>query len=118
MGDQFILREGMVHRLAAETGDLSSLALGLSAFLEEAQRRPIAYLHLEPLVQFHREGGRYLTPGELLSAYPLFCTAEAADGVHLEAVPALKLVSFLAYVAGQLASLPDGTKVEFKFVDK
>jgi len=44
--------------------------------------------------------------------------AEAADGVHLEAVPALKLVSFLAYVAGQLASLPDGTKVEFKFVDK
>ncbi len=118
LGDQFILRDGIVYRLAAETGDLSSLGVGLSGFLEEAQRRPIGYLHLEPLVQFNREQGRYLVPGELLSAYPLFCMAEAADGVHLEAVPALKWISFLAYVAGQLARLPDGTKVNFKFVDK
>ena len=52
-----------------------------------------------------------------MSAYPLFCMAEAADGVHLEPAPALKLVSFLACVAGQLANLPDGAKVTYKFVD-
>jgi len=118
MGDQFILRQGVVHRLAAETGNLSSWNVSLSDFLEEAQKHPIGYLHLEPLIQFRREQGRYLAPGELLSAYPFFCMAESANGVHLEAVPALKWVSFLAYVAGQLAKLPDGTKVEFKFVDK
>jgi hypothetical protein len=118
MGDQFILREGVVHRLAAETGGLSSLNVGLPGFLEEAQKSPIDYLHLEPLLQFHEEQARYLLPGELLSAEPLFCMAEAANGVDLEAVPALKWISFLAYVAGQLAKLPDGTKVQFKFVDE
>ena len=118
MGDQFILREGVVHKLAAETGGLSSLGVSLTAFLEEAQKHPLDYLALHPLVQFHREQGRYLHPGELLSAVPLFCMAESGARVHLEAVPSQKWVSFLAYVADQLAKLPNGTKVRFKFVDK
>jgi hypothetical protein len=118
MGDQFILRQGIVHKLAAETGALSSLGVSLTAFFEEAQKHPVDYLALHPLIQFHREQGRYLHPGELLSAEPLFCMADSGKGVHLEAVPSQKWISFLAYVAGQLAKLPNGTKVRFKFVDK
>jgi hypothetical protein len=118
MGDQFILREGTVHRLAAETGQLSSLEAGLFDFLDQAQKSPIEYLCLHPLVQFQRERGHFISPGELLDANPFFCMAEAGAGVHLEAVSALERLSFLAYVAGQISKLPDGTKIRFKFVDK
>lgn len=117
MGDQFILRNEIVHRLAAETGQLSSLGIGVFAFLDEAQKSPLEFLCLHPLVQFQREQGHFISPGELLDANPFFCMAESGTGVHLEAVPALERLSFLAHVAGQISKLPDGTKIQFKFVD-
>jgi hypothetical protein len=117
LGDQFLLRDGIVYRLAAETGELSSLNSGLFAFLDEAQKDPVNYLNLQPLLQFQREQGRSIKPGELLDAYPLFCTAESANGVDLKAVPALKRLSFLAHVAAQISKLPDGAKIQIKFVD-
>ncbi|HMD53792.1 MAG TPA: hypothetical protein VKJ65_04500 [Phycisphaerae bacterium] len=118
LGDQFVLRNGVVHRLAGETGQLSSLGVGLFAFLDEAQKGPVKYLGLHPLVQFQRENGHFIRPGELLDANPLFCMQESGAGVHFEAVPALKRLSFLAHVAGQISRLPDGTKIKFKIVNK
>jgi hypothetical protein len=117
MGDQFVLRDGVVHRLAAETGELSSLEAGAFDFLDKAQEDPTEYLCLQPLLQFQQEQGRSISPGELLDANPFFCMAESEEGVQLEAVPALERLSFLAHVAGQISKLPDGAKIQFKFVD-
>jgi hypothetical protein len=117
LGDQFLLRDGIVHRLAAETGELSSLKVGLFAFLDEAQKDPVNYLNLQPLIKFQQEQGRSIKPGELLDAYPMFCMAESANGVDLKAVPALQRISFLAHVAAQISKLPEGAKIKIKFVD-
>jgi hypothetical protein len=65
VGDQFLLRGGMVVKLAAETGDIEELKLPLWEFLEVIQADPDRFLELSPLVQFHKQGGRLL-PGELL----------------------------------------------------
>jgi hypothetical protein len=108
LGDQFLLREGIVHRLYGETGEIETLNAGLNDFLATVQDDPIGTLSLEPLAQFYSEGGR-LEPGQLLSVYPPFCTAESRNGVSLKAVPALERVEFLARFAQQIDSgTPEG----------
>jgi hypothetical protein len=115
VGDQFLLRGDRIYRLSAETGDLVSLGCGLMTFLEQAQRDPVGYLKLQPMLRFFNEGGR-LEPGELLSVYPPFCTKESAQGVSLRAVPALERLSFLADFARQIMSLPEGSAIKIKVV--
>jgi hypothetical protein len=112
-GDQFVLREGVVHRLQAETGDIENRAMGLEAFLLRAQEAPGEFLSLHPLQQFRNAGGE-LKPGELLSVYPPFCTKESAAGVSLRAISASDRIGFLADFARQISHLPEGTKVEIK----
>jgi hypothetical protein len=106
LGDQYVLRERTVWHLAAETGELEPRGCDLATFLDEATADPIAYLGLDPLLQFEREGGR-LAPGQLLSAYPPFCTAESAEGVALQAVGAADRLAFLAALAAHVATLGD-----------
>ena len=101
VGDQFILRDEIVHRLWAETGELGSLGCGFNEFLTNAAADPVGYLSLQPLQQFQHEGGT-LQPGKLLSVYPPFCTKEAANGVSLRAISALERISFLADFAAQI----------------
>ena len=114
MGDQFLLRDGKVVRLYAETGELSELGVGLFEFLAKAQADPEKFLNLQPLVQFHSEGGR-LEPGQLLSVYPPFCCTESGNGpVSLRAVAVLDRLGFLADFARQIASVPDGDRIEFR----
>jgi hypothetical protein len=111
LGDQFILREGQVFRLAAETGVLESLNLGLPEFFRSVQDDPIGFLSLEPLLQFERDGGA-LEPGQLLAAYPPFCTKQAADGgVHLAAIPTDERRRFLAEFASQIRDVLDGGEI-------
>jgi len=116
LGDQFLLRDGLVYRLAAETGEIEALDRGLFAFLEAAQADPVEYLALQPLLRFEREGGA-LRPGELLSVYPPFCTAESAGGVSLRAVPAMERIAFLAELAEQLRGVPEQGQVRIKLGD-
>lgn len=117
LGDQFLIRNRIVHRLSAETGEISSLEISLAVFLEEAQKNPVEFLSLHPLLKFQHDKGCSIKPGELLASWPLFCMAEAGTGVELWAVPALKHISFLAHVADKISKVPDGGKVEIKFVD-
>jgi len=114
LGDQFLLRDGTVHRLAAETGDLEALGVSLGAFLERVGANAVEYLALAPLLAFERDTGGRLEPGQLLSAYPPFCTKEAAAGVSLRAVPAGERLAFLADFARQVAGLADGTVAEVR----
>jgi hypothetical protein len=116
MGDQFLLRDGRVLQLAAETGDLRALELGMAEFFTSVQNDPVGFLSLNPLVRFQQDGGA-LEPGQLLSAAPPFCFEQPAEGVNLRAVPADERRRFLAELAAQLRDVQDGDYVEIKIVD-
>lgn len=111
VGDQFLLREGQVLRLEAETGEVYPIASSLAEFLQAAARQSVDFLQAHALVQF-REGERALSPGECLHADPPFCTVEAEQGVSLRAVPAEELLLLHAELARELADVPDGGHVK------
>lgn len=115
LGDQFILREGVVHRLCAESGKLESTQLSFGEFLDHAAASPVEFLQLQPMLQFECEGG-CLEPGQLLSAFPPFITQESGRGVSLRAIPTLERIRFLADLARQLRDVPDGGHVEVQIV--
>jgi hypothetical protein len=111
IGDQYLLRGGIVHWLYAETGDLESLRIGLIEFLEAAQENPDGYLGLQLLRQFLAGGGT-LQPGELLHVYPPLCTVEAKSGVSITAVPAGERLRFLAGFAARVRGVSEGGQIE------
>lgn len=113
LGDQYLLRGGRVFHLSAETGDLEPRDVGLSEFLTEAIADPSGYLGLQPLEQFEADGGQ-LEPGQLLSAYPPYCTREAANGVSLRAVPTAGRLGFLAELAAHVRGMSDGTQLRIE----
>jgi hypothetical protein len=112
VGDQFVLRDGVVFRLAAEVGDIEDLGIGATEFFARVQEDPVKFLQLNPLLQFESEGGR-LVPGELLAAYPPFFAQQSGDGVSLRAISAGERRRFLADIANQIRDLPDGSSVRF-----
>ncbi|MGC1443490.1 MAG: hypothetical protein WA888_23005, partial [Burkholderiaceae bacterium] len=65
LGDQFLLRDGRVVQLYAETGEVQPLELGLVEFLENANVDPIDFLGMEPLLQLQQQSGS-LQPGQLI----------------------------------------------------
>ncbi|MCP9494943.1 MAG: hypothetical protein MSG64_10880 [Pyrinomonadaceae bacterium MAG19_C2-C3] len=105
LGDQFILRQDVVHRLSSETGELDSLEISIETFFVKAEANPVEFLSLQPLLQFMREGGK-LEPGQLLSVYPPFCTKESANGVSLRAIAMFDCLESLAGFARQISALP------------
>lgn len=113
VGDQWLLRDRTVIRLAAETGEVESLQLDLNTFLSHVKEDPVEMLGLHPLMKFMNDGS-VLEPGQLLSVYPPFCTEEAAGGVTLSAVPTLERRQFLAELAQQM---PESGKFRIKLVD-
>jgi hypothetical protein len=106
LGDQFLLRDGEVWRLFAETGEVESLDVSFAQFFKEVEADAVEFLSLEPLLQFQQEGGD-LEPGQLLSAYPPFCTEESENGVSLSAVPSLERRLFLAEFASRMRETPE-----------
>ena len=110
MGDQFLLRKGLVLRLSAETGEVTDTALAFSDFLDQVAAASVPLLQMQPLLR-HERGGGALLPGQLLSAYPPFSTTEAAKGVSLKAVPADQARRFLAGWARDTRQLPSGAKI-------
>jgi len=112
LGDQYILRAGVVHRLSGETGELEALGVDLATFDAAVRADPVEYLNLGPLEAFRAEGGA-LQPGELLSVYPPYCV-DAGDHLRsFRAIPAADRLGFLASLAAQLRDLPDGAAVKF-----
>ena len=116
LGDQFFLREGIVWRLFAETGEIESLEMNFSQFMASVQNDPIEELALQPLMQFQEDGGN-LEPGQLLAAHPPFCTEKAEDGVTVSAVPSAERHRFLAEFAAKIRDLPDGEQVDIDVGD-
>ncbi len=114
LGDQYLIRNTSVMRLAAETGQTEDLGVAVPAFLERASQDPIQYLRLEPLYRFRADGG-VLAPGRLLFAYPPFSTKEAAGGtVSLKDAPWSQVLRFHAEWAAKVRGLKPGTKLQVK----
>src|ERR1051325_2285272 len=44
LGDQFLLRGNVVHKLDAEIGEVEGLGMGLETFLNRAQENPVEFL--------------------------------------------------------------------------
>ena len=107
-GDQFLLRNGAVVCLRAETGDVEPFSDNLTAFWSAVRDNPEQVLNFDSELR--------LNPGELLHAYPPFCTKESKAGVSLKAVPARELILFHADFAKQIGALPPGQP--FKVVVK
>jgi hypothetical protein len=110
LGDQFVLRDGIVHRLDAEQGELTSLRLGLAAFDAAVRADPVEYLQLQPLERFRAEGGE-LEPGQLLSVYPPYVFKQSASDVSLRAIATADRLGFLAALSAAIRDLPDGTEI-------
>ncbi|MBS0660700.1 MAG: hypothetical protein JSR82_20970 [Verrucomicrobia bacterium] len=113
LGDQFVLRGGLVFRLCGESGELEPLQLAWSEFLHRLEEDPAELLELGPLQQFRRSGGE-LAPGQLLSAMPPFITKDAAKGVFLKPVPVADRLAFLAQLAKSVAGRHDGQVFSFQ----
>ena len=65
MGDQFLIRAGVVLRLCAETGEIERVADGIEDFFRKVSDDIEGYLNV---------GLRHtMQPGELLHVYPPFC---------------------------------------------
>lgn len=113
VADQYILRDSIVYKLYAETGELESLDFGLGSFLSAASANPIEFLGLEPLLQLQNQG-QHLEPGQVIHVYPPFCTKEAKNGVSLKPVSATDALTFLGDFSKQISSVGDGEKVEVR----
>lgn len=101
LGDQFVLRNGVVHHLSAEIGELESLDVDLAEFDAAVRADPIGYLRLEPLERFRADGGT-LQPGQLLSVYPPYVFKESGAGAVLRAVSSADRLGFLSALAAAL----------------
>lgn len=116
LGDQFVLRSDLVHKLDGEMGTVENLEIDLDAFLDCARENPLEFLSLQPLQQFQSEGGE-LKPGQLLSVYPPFIAKESANGVSLRAISMFDRIGSMADFARQVVDLREGTKVRIKAVN-
>jgi hypothetical protein len=115
MADQFLLRDGLVYKLQSETGELCPLSLSLSQFFLAVETDPVEFLAMQPLLSFQREGN-VLKPGQVLRAYPPFCTTEARNGVSLRAVSISEALAFLANFSRQISSLADGERIRVRTI--
>ncbi len=113
LGNQFLLRDGGVFRLSAETGRVVALGVDLPHFLDECRKAPVEYLQLQRLAQFHQENGS-LEPGALVHVMPPLVMRESSSEASMRAVPADDAIAFLANFARQVQDLPDGTEVNLR----
>lgn len=113
VGDQFLLRSGRVHRLLAESDEIELLVDSLGAFFDVVLDDPD--LLGVPLLDSLDSG--MLEPGELLMVYPPFCTQEAEEGVHIEAVPTAARLEFLARFAASIRDLDEGEQLDVEITD-
>jgi len=109
VGDQFILRAGVVLKLDAELGELFQVSEDLQGFWELARARPGELIATGAL---ESDAGESLEPGWLLHVLPPYCLEAGADR-SARAIEALELRDWHASLAKELSELPDGSTVKF-----
>jgi hypothetical protein len=116
IGDQYLLRNGNVILLHAETDEVEDLELKLDGFFDEVGEDPEKFLGLELLLQFQENGGK-LEPGQLLAVMPPLCSEQASGELAVSEVGAEERHEFLAKLAAFVRDLPPGSKFDFQVSD-
>jgi hypothetical protein len=106
LGDQFLLRDGAVIKLLAESDEVEPLSENLHIFFREVEN------DIENFLNVSLE--KRLEPGKLWLAIPPFVLQESATGATLKSVEALEVIQFHADLARQIRDVPDGEKVTIK----
>jgi hypothetical protein len=113
IGDQYVLRDGAVHQLSGETGEVTSRGMDIVAFDAAVRANPFEFLVLGPLQQFIDEGAE-LRPGDLLSVMPpLVIDREPGERTSVRAIPARERIEWLAMFARKIHDLPEGAHITF-----
>ena len=116
LGDQFLLRDGLVSRLYAETGDLEAQAPDIEVFFDQLLADPDDLIDLPDFLQeWHRDGR--LTPDKAVHVYPPFCMENPAHDYSFKPIPRLELLDYHAEMSKTLAGLPDGVQVDFRVTE-
>ncbi len=115
-GDQFVLRNGQVHRLYAETGQLCALSLGLTEFFERMTDDTSDFLDLPEFLHNWYVEGR-LTPNRAVHVYPPFCMENTSDDYSFKPILRTELMEYHFALSRRLRDLPDGAEMEFRVTD-
>ncbi len=110
VGNQFLLREGVVWRLAAETADLASMGTPLVDFLVSAGRDPQQVIGTTILMRFQSDGNR-LTPGHLLRVRPSLRSDPRGEGGRIDAQPCADLIRIQAKAAREYRGGSDRVRI-------
>lgn len=113
LGDQFILRDSVIHKLSGETGELENLELDFNEFLIRTIEDPMNFLLLQPLEQFISEGGQ-LSPGELLNVFPPFCLDNESNEYSFKNISVKDRIGFLTEFYEQTKNLKDGQQIKIR----
>jgi len=95
-GDQFLIRQNSVIKLMAETGDIEEYNCSWEQFLTWVDEAPEDKLDLPENLT--------LASGQLLFAYPPFCTKEGNNAV-IKSMDGIELIKFHADFARQINSI-------------
>jgi hypothetical protein len=107
LGDQFIIREGNIMKLLAETGEIEDMETNIADFFANIESNPVEFLLLQPLMEYYADGGK-LEPGQLLFVYPPFCTTEASDKIYQDQIDSMQLLMAHARLSQELSKLSPG----------
>ncbi len=114
LGDQFLLRDGEVHRLYAESDQIEALSIGLGTFLDGLASEAIFELP-DFLYDWYSQGR--LTADKAVHVYPPFVAAKPDSGYSFAPVPRLELLDYHFELSNQIRDLPDGARVRFKVTE-
>ena len=109
-GDQFLLRDGSVIRLFAETGEIEPLNLSWSEFLTGVESGPGEFLDLRLPDRFRQAFGN-LQPGFQIHVYPPF-VAQQCINPSMRPIPAMELKAYQAELARQIRGIGDGQLIK------
>ncbi len=116
LGDQFLLRDGQVLRLYAETGELEALSPDIDTFFDQLMADPDDLLDLPDFLQeWHRDG--QLTPDKAVHVHPPFCMENPSQDYSFQPIPRLELLDCHIHLSKTLAGLPDGAQIEFQITE-
>ncbi len=107
LGDQFLLRDGEVHRLYTETDQIEALSIGLGTFLGGLASEAIFELP-DFLYDWYSQGR--LTADKAVQVYPPFAAAKPESGYSFAPVPRLELLDYHIELSKQIRDLPEGTR--------
>jgi hypothetical protein len=107
-GDQFLIRNGTIIRLAAETGEIESIADNIGTFFDRVRADIVGFLNVGI--------DHPIQPGQLIVAYPPFCCKESGAGASLQPAPAREVISGHADFAKQLSRIPAGGRFTVRVV--